>query len=139
MSVVGSELPFAAVCGSVALRMKFLKPNVAAPRFEQALINLQIRWSEQGVGVRPGATPGQIADFKKRHGVRLPDELRIVYSFFDGFVENSRGMMSYSSRGRSIESKDFAISRNRWTFPKLHVIDLSSPIGVSTPGCIQWK
>lgn len=53
------------------------------------LIKLQIQWSGQGVRVRPGATPGQIAAFEQRHDVRMPHELQTVYSRFDGFETDS--------------------------------------------------
>lgn len=47
--------------------------------------SIRERWHAEGVIPSPGAASSDIDAFEGRHGVRLPDEVRALYSEMDGF------------------------------------------------------
>jgi hypothetical protein len=49
--------------------------------FTKSLIQL---WTAEGLEIRPGVLPGQLDDFERRHGVRLPEDMRRYFAIVDG-------------------------------------------------------
>ena len=50
---------------------------------------LNAHWLAQGLAVRPGTTPGQIAAFEARRSVRLPGDLRAYLEVVNGTGRHS--------------------------------------------------